>query len=359
MKKEYVNLITYHNYINSDYILEYLKNTNTICVIIGINKLELYDNVNNTKKFFCFHNRFRLNFLLIKILFQMKKKFLINNLFIHEIGCIIFGIFSFYLFNIKKINYMGTDFFFYKKNFKFNKNIIKYILEYKIIKISSKVLHYSKKNYQLRSIIYNLNNKKNYIFPLLISSRNSSVNQTKNSFCYFGSLRKEIDTKFLKEILIGIKTYNKKIFFNKYGSSNSSIDNGFKNFCIKNKLNDKFVKLNTSFDLEEIRNKIQTNNIAIYFISTKYYLNYSYNFLPSKILEYLHCNIPIICNFQTGITARYVKKYNLGKVIKNSTDHFFQAFEDIRENREYYSNNIKNFINTKRDILSLEDVFIK
>ena len=357
MKKNEINIITFHRYINTDYILNYLLNTNSMCLILGPKELEFHNLIKKKVEYYHFKNTLDLNLKLLKILIHLNKNYYIKSLFIHELGFILFGFISFYVFRISKITYLGTDFFFYKKNLNNLKNKIKYLIENQIIKISYKVVHYSARNYKLRNIIYDLSLKKNIIFPLLISNAKKNTLKIENSVFFFGSFRYEIDINLIKKIILKIKNDNHQILFRKFGNSNSSYDKLFKNFCIESNISSDVVLIDNFGNLEEIRLKMQQNIAALYFIKKKFYNNYSFNFLPSKVLEYLYTNTPIICNVHTGVTAFYVNKYNLGKVISNDADEFFTAYSEIKKNRSFYVANIIKFVNNNRNLTSLKYVF--
>jgi len=355
--KNDISIITYHNYINLEHIKYHISGNKIVLISISHTHIVVEDLIIGSSKKIKFTNKLSFTILIIKQIIFFNKKYKINKIFIHEVGLAIPAIFSYYFLKIKNLTFMVSDFFYYKKNLKKNySNNLKFFLEIWLIRISKKIIHYSETNFRLRRTIFDLNKKENLIFPLIIKSRKPNIKySSNNSFVYFGPFRKETDLNLLKEILLHIKYKKLNINFNKFGYSNTIYDKEFEIFCNDNELNNIINFNKESLTLDEIRKKISHNTLAIYFINKPYFENYSYGHLPSKILEYLSLNLPIICNSSTGYTFKFIVKNNLGLSINSSKD-FINTFDTINKNRFSYQNNIFNFIDNNRNLNQLNNV---
>lgn len=65
--------------------------------------------------------------------------------------------------------------------------------------------------------------------------------------------------------------------------------------------------------------------------------------IPSKVVDYLRCGIPVICTKNIGPFSDVIMKYNIGLVIEPNKDEIVKAFDCARSKEKYFADNIKTF----------------
>ena len=65
--------------------------------------------------------------------------------------------------------------------------------------------------------------------------------------------------------------------------------------------------------------------------------------IPSKVIDYLRCGIPVVVTKDIGSFSDVVTEYNIGIVISANNEEIIKAFNQIRTNHNLYRDNIAKF----------------
>ena len=72
--------------------------------------------------------------------------------------------------------------------------------------------------------------------------------------------------------------------------------------------------------------------------------SYTSNTIPSKLIDYIQYNLPIIATRNLGYTSDIIKKYSLGILVNNNLEDLTQAIDLVRKNQNKYQDNIKKYL---------------